>query len=452
MSWIIFILTALFLTWILLKSQLVSGSFLSRKFVIAAFAAKVIAGTALTLIYTYYYTERGAADIYKFFDDAQVIASSLEKDKGVYFRFISGIDEENPLLIPYRKAMHNWEPQSTEWLEFTQTKSYNVFTSNRIITRINALLLPFSRGNIFTHVLFFSFLITLASVAFCRAVFRENKPQILPVVFIFFWPSVLLWCSAPLKDALTLSALFFCWYRFTGIFKNKRVIQNATGILFWMLILLFTKYYVIPALLAAMLLYATHHFSATGKKTRNGLIVSLGIFVSIVFIDFALPQHPISSILNSKREEALKAAIFGEARQMAFVNLAEPGTAGMLEEAPLAVYRAVFQPLLPQKDQPVILWPALIENFVLLLICFAFLFRLCRRMNPGEHAIIFWVFVLSLAFIIGYTTPVSGGIVRYKTAFIPFLIIACGSALPHLKGTIATKAERFCFNASTNQV
>ncbi|MEZ5174330.1 MAG: hypothetical protein R2850_12685 [Bacteroidia bacterium] len=448
MSWIIFILTALILIWILLKSSLVSGSFLSKKFVIAAFAAKVIAGTALTLIYTFYYTERGAADIYKFFDDAQVIASTLEENPGVYFRFISGVDEENPELIPYRKAMHNWEPQSPEWLEFTQTKSYNIFTSNRIITRINAILLPYSRGNIFTHVLFFSFLITLASVAFSRAVFLKNKPQLLPLVLLFFWPSVLLWCSAPLKDSLTLSALFFCWYRFTGIFNNKKIIFNLVSILFWLLILLFTKYYVIPALLAAMLIYTVHYFSSAGNKMRNGIITSLGLVLVVFLIDFALVNHPVSSILNNKREEALKAAIFGEARQMAFVNLASSGTVGMLQEAPISVFRAIFHPLVPEKDQPVILWPSLLENVALLLLCSACLFRLVRRKNPSQQSIVFLVFVVSLAFIIGYTTPVTGGLVRYKTAFIPFLIIACASALPQLKGEIAFKAERFCFNRS----
>jgi len=44
---------------------------LSRKEISAIFILKIIAGVVLYLIYTYYYTDRKSADIFKYFDDGK---------------------------------------------------------------------------------------------------------------------------------------------------------------------------------------------------------------------------------------------------------------------------------------------------------------------------------------------------------------------------------------------
>src|SRR5690606_21957916 len=50
---------------------------LNRRSIGALFLLKVAAGTALWWVYTYYYTDRSTADIFKFFDDGNVMFSAL---------------------------------------------------------------------------------------------------------------------------------------------------------------------------------------------------------------------------------------------------------------------------------------------------------------------------------------------------------------------------------------
>jgi len=426
MSWFAFSLTAIVSIILLLKAPLSKKSGLRKSFILLAFLIKFIAGSALTLVYTYYYSERGAADIYKFFDDAQVIATALPEKPGHYFRLISGWDDENPELLPYRKAMRNWEPQSSEWLEFTQTQSYNFFTSNRIITRINAILLPLSGGNIFTHVLVFSLLITLASLSFLNTFRFEGKfNPYLTASIILFWPSVLMWCGAPLKDALTLAAIFFSWSAFYKILQNPAKYQSWLQLVFWLSILLFTKYYVLPALLAGGFLCFVYKFSSPAFRVRNTLFTIIVGLIAIFIFEAAFPEKNLSVLLNNKREEALKAAIFGEARQMAFVGTVDGSFWGMLEESPKAIFRAVFLPLYPSDNSPIIMFPAIAENILLLAIVLFTLLRLLKSKRLPATFFPFLIFVLVLAWIIGYTTPVVGGIVRYKTAFLPILLMLC---------------------------
>ena len=51
----------------------------------AAFIIKVLAGIALGIIYSRYYTDRSTADTFKFFDDSQIIFNAL-KEPGRFFQ------------------------------------------------------------------------------------------------------------------------------------------------------------------------------------------------------------------------------------------------------------------------------------------------------------------------------------------------------------------------------
>src|SRR5688572_4590404 len=85
---------------------------------VGIFFFKVIAGTILWVIYTYYYQERSTADTFRFFDDAKIIHSALFEDTGAYLRMMLGFDTDNPRLDKYVVKMFNWD------------KEYNFFMYN----------------------------------------------------------------------------------------------------------------------------------------------------------------------------------------------------------------------------------------------------------------------------------------------------------------------------------
>ena len=63
---------------------------------------------------------------------------------------------------------------------------------------------------------------------------------------------------------------------------------------------------------------------------------------------------------------------------------------------------------------------------MILVVLVALLIGHRRILGPNDPAILFFLisFITILGLVIGYTTPVMGAIVRYRTPAIPFLLIA----------------------------
>jgi hypothetical protein len=387
---------------------------------------KVVAGIGLTLVYTYYYPDRSTADIYKYFDDAQIIASTLPEHPKLYAEFISGINDTDPQLETYVKQMKNWSAHTDQWLSYTQTRNFNIFNSNRIITRFNALLWPISMGNMYTHVLFMCFLSLCGLTALFRLLVTHIREKQLPLfIVIFLWPSVLFWCSGVLKDGLIISALYFLLY--VGLDRDKifhRKILYILAIAALTAILLITKYYVVLALIPAIIGMGIQGLRKSLKPLHSHALAI--VFCFIVMIGSSVTGFSPNGIdiIQAKREEALKAAILGDAKHYLFVDNMENTAWGFIQKIPEAFANGLCRPFLWETGKSPFIALTALENLVLiLLIIGVFVFPDNKQINNS----MVWMlisFVLCLALIIGFTTPISGGIVRYKTAFIPALCAA----------------------------
>lgn len=425
MSWLLFLCWAAFFFFLLKRMSFFKYSGLNPITRYSIFIIKVISGVSLTLIYTYYYSDRSTADIYKYYDDASVIASSLPQHPDIYFKLLLGFEENDPSLLPYINQMHNWSPHSDQWLNYTQTQDYNIFSSNRSITRFNAILWPFTAGNIYTHVLFMCFISMLGLMAFYRRISQDgmNKRALL-LVFLFLWPSLLLWCSGVLKDGLIVVAFYLGFYILTSPRNTPKIALKSILLLLLSFLLLVTKYYVLVAILPAIFAYLIYRLSAK----RNILLSHVASFILCIVVIVTTSAISVNnnaiSMLNDKREEALKAAILGNAQHTLFVHTADPGIIGFLKEIPSAILCGLFRPFIwESRNSPFILLSAL-ENALLFLLTLACFIYPEKRKNIPNWVWTMLSFSICLAFIIGYTSPVSGGIVRYKTAFLPGLLAA----------------------------
>jgi hypothetical protein len=129
-------------------------------------------------------------------------------------------------------------------------------------------------------------------------------------------------------------------------------------------------------------------------------------------------------ILNGKREEALKAALFGEANNFLFIHLVDGGFWGFIKEIPISIYSAFFRPMIWEANNSILIILSAFENVILLILVVYSLVKKWKLKELSEFFYPILIYCLSLAFIIGYTTPVTGGLVRYKTAFLlPLLLI-----------------------------
>ena len=115
------------------------------------------------------------------------------------------------------------------------------------------------------------------------------------------------------------------------------------------IIVLFTKYYVLIAFLAAALVYGT--IEIKDKIKKRIAFVSLGILTLVLLFvaPYVSSKFDAVNILNNKREEALKAAIFGEAKQLTFEDLIDGGLPGLIQESPKAIFAALYRPFITEK-------------------------------------------------------------------------------------------------------
>jgi hypothetical protein len=419
-----FIQIVLFLFWFALalvmlrKLKVFRNSGLHPNFLSALFGLKLIAGTALIFIYTYYYPDRHTADIYKYYDDAVVINSALFQDPIAYFQLISGIGDQSENCLPYLKLMSNWAPHSEQWLAYAQTGDYNYFLSNRLITRIHAVLMPFSQGFIYTHGIFFNLFSMLGIVLFYRLVKAQLNLSIPALLVFCCLPSTLLWCSGLLKDCLVFSAVCIFFYSVFSARSQIKPFKRIATIICMILLLLYTKFYIVAALVPPAIWYLIDVKFLKGK-----LRYSFGafIFLGALFIISPLGNRA-AQIISGKREEALKAAVFGDARHQCFYHNIDPTIPAITREIPSAIYDAFLFPMPWQSGGSPFILLASLENlipFVLLILLFFGIKR--NKLSNLEFALL--LYGISLALIIGFTTPVTGGLVRYKTAFFPFILL-----------------------------
>lgn len=414
--------TALFL-WLISRSRFFKRSGVSFKALALIFLLKILAGTGLTMVYTYYYTDRSTSDIYKYYDDGKVIYQVLKENPVHYLQLVSGLNANAPHLQEYLKDTKNWHEQTGEWLNLIKVKNFNYFNSNRLVTRFNAIAMLFSQGNIYVHVVFMCFLGLLGGIAIYRALIQYYKgKELFLLAFIFLPPGVLFWQSGVLKEGLLIffSGIFF--FNFLNIFKRPRpwlsIVYTAIALYFIVL----CKYYIAIALAPGIIAYTWYNLAGKTNAGYKFAYTFLGLATALTISLYLLPQYNPLKMLVDKRDEAIKSAVFGEAKEILFVNRVAPYPANVAQTIPQVLKNIFLEPL-KITSSPLILLSTL-EN---LLIIGLLLFFIIRAQRKTESTAIFWFLVsyaLILLFIIGFTTPVSGGIVRYKTAAIPFLLMA----------------------------
>jgi hypothetical protein len=426
---LLFVTWLVFFIWLAGTLPFLKHSGIRPRILRAILILKILSGIALTLIYSFYYEDRQTADIYKYYDDARVIHATLQDDPLVYFSLLSGIEFSGHGTEAAIREMQNWTPLSGPWLRFTQTADYNLFNSNRIITRINALLMPLSQEFIYTHVIFFCFFSLLGLTALFKQVQAQvRNREVIAILLIFLLPSVLLWCSGLLKDGLLLALVnLFFWQLFQ--LRNKRTgISRLPGIVLLAFaggLILFTKYYVLLAAVPAILAFIWSSFIR--NRQRIALIymaVPMVLFTMLIMQGEMDHQRPdLWSVLANKREEALKLAIWAEARHQVFTDPVQPGILPVLAKAPEAIFNSIFRPFIGEGGGVLIVLASL-ENLLIILLLILFLRKIDFGLFSNESVMFFLSYSIFLAFIIGFTTPVTGGLVRYKTAFIIYLLLA----------------------------
>ena len=448
-----------------------------RGAITGVFIVKIAAGFFLTWIYTKYYPERQAADIFKYFDDSKVMFSAFENHKYAdYFKMLTGIVNDNTYFDEtYYNKMNHWY----------RVYDFN-YNDNHTIIRFNALVMLFSFGNFNVHTVFMCFLALLGTIALHKAfvVYFKGKENFLFVAF-FLIPSVVFWGSGVLKEGILLFALGFLFYSFMHVFIHKKnIFFNLILLLLSVFLIVINKNYllfaVVPALFCyyvvqkfnikrvfifflilyglgavGIIVFSPDTWHALALKERDFIAVAKGgaylqnqqHIIRIapdkkIFLDTLSPKtfkikqgstylswtydNPSDTIFVTNNTDTATFKLMWDlpvaGSTISIVKL-EPTIFSLLKTAPLALYNCLCKPGLFSSKSFLEKLAALENIFTLLFLFFCIWFR---KKEFDKNLLALCVFIcLTILLLIGYTTPIAGAIMRYKVPVIPFLLM-CG--------------------------
>jgi hypothetical protein len=388
------------------------------------FLIKVAAGFAVWAIYTYYYTYRPTADVFRYFDASEVLFNIIKTNPEHFFKILFGIKNEGPEFFTYYDQMN-------VWLREVDSSSYN---DNRLIIRINTVIRFFSFGYFHIHTVFFSAFSFIGLTALYKVFSHvvDFKKGLIAVLFLI--PSVLFWGSGVLKEGIIILALGLLFYNCHELNSNnqKRVLRGFICLLCLATIAVLKFYILLCLIPAAVFVVITH---ITGNKQL--LIKFLGVMIVTLILGFNIhklsPLPNMLEMLAHKQQDFISLAQGNErdpygkpippAGSIVDVQVLEPNIYSFLKSIPQALNNAMFKPYLWQSKSVIIAFSA-IENILVwlfILVCIVF----AKPLNKMHLNYILFCFAFAFAqlIIIGITTPVMGAIVRYKVIALPFLLI-----------------------------
>lgn len=277
---------------------------IKRIWLLIAFALKIAAGFGLIWVYTKYYPDRQTADIFKYFDDSKMIYSAFEKHQYAdYVKMISGIGNDNEYFNEnYYTRMNHW----------SRHYDFGTYNDNHTIIRLNALLIPFSGGNFYIHMIVMCFCCLCGLWALYKGFkhFFRAKEKLLFLV-IFFIPSVVFWSSAVLKESILMCALGFLFFAFFNLLQRRKTVSS--GIIFTLasLLILINKNYLLLAVFPAMFCY----FMAGRFQIRKAALFYFSVYAAGFFF--------VLLISNSAYEDNLLETF--SLKQRDFINVSKGG-------------------------------------------------------------------------------------------------------------------------------
>lgn len=375
---------------------------LARVFV-PALVYKVVMGWLLGAIFFFYY--RGGDTIH-YFNDACLLAQLAYHDPMEYFRVLLG-RQTPPSALVYLN-----QPRA---LFFDKLLSVVAIFSYR----------NYWIGSIYLSLLSFGGCWKLANALSRR--FPQHRAA--AAAAFLFYPSVVFWSAGILKESVAVAAITLMICQTLKLTSHDhtskslvRIILSlgATGWVLWEL-----KYYYAGVLIPSLISIAL-----TWQLVKPRATV---VYFAIILISWTVGGtmlsllHPLlginnlASILLHKHDTMV---LLSDTSYIIHFASLDGSVGKFLVNAPWALFSGLFRPLVGE-GSTLLQWIAALENTVSLLLTLgALLHGRWNRVSPSESLWIFvtLLYIATLAVMLAFASPNFGSLVRYRVAFLPFLV------------------------------
>ena len=324
---------------------------------------------------------------------------------------------------------------------FKATGSYWKDLATNIIIKAVALCDLFSRGNYYINSLFLNFFGFLGHVALYRIFSHvySKRYQWAVIIASFLVPTTLYFTSGLHKDNIIFAMLgLFCYAFYFCIrqeFTKKRILLLAISAIS---LLLLRNYVLIALLPAAMAMY----FADRNNKPFKTFASIYGALIAIVILlALLLPAASPLQIIVQRQKDFFELPV--AVSQMRADTL-KSSLESFAAITPAALEHGLFRPYVWEFPKSFLLFPA-VELFICELL---FIYVLIRRnvtisYKPFLYFGIF--FSLTLLLFAGFIVPNAGSLVRYRSLYLPYLLlpILCG-LFPRNKHIKILSIHSFC--------
>lgn len=413
MSYLLFLIYLILFCWLLSRIQFFKNSGLETRILIFLFLIRVAAGLCNGYLNIYYYPH---TDV-----------------NGFHLR---GLAEYNLLFNNPKEYLQNifQSNHNNSYSGFLDANdSYWNDTRSNLIVKMLSIFDIFSRTNFFINTLFYNFFIFFGTVSLYK-VFIQIIPSYKNIIIacIFLLPSVVYFSSAIHRDGLIYLSLCMVVYHVFFLLKNNSFFwKRIIIILLYLALILLLRNFVFITLTPALCVWII-----AAQKPKYAFRIFAGIYVIIITLFFTTSFLPDAYNLPAHVSERQLAFLKIEKKSSSGININPlfPNIRSFFNNTPQALNHSLMRPYLTEHNN-VLYIPASIEIFFyeLILILFIFFIKDVITINPFFYFCIF--FSITMFLVIGFTIPILGAIVRYRSIYFPFLLIPiiCNINLSRLK-------------------
>lgn len=441
----------------------------------AAFIFKIAVGLLFLQFYVFQHSEPHLkTDAGAFINEAKILNSVYDQSPSDYLKLLSGIGSSDELSTKYLGATNHWD-----------SGSQAIFSDNRNIIRVHAMIDLFSFGIVSIHMLIFAFISLIGTLLLFLSIKRRSslKPWVIFGLLLLL-PNILFWSSGILKETFVIFGIGAFAY---GLMNSKSWIKKITFIGIGIISLICFKPYILLVGIPSLVVYWIYVKSPRYKLALSfgiPLLISTLILVCVpsilekgthllsrkqfdfanvgrggthvdadtCFYYFAPSQRTFlrmegDSVWLKNEIDAFKVMhgdltapapihlhpnkkawmlYFDQPPAASFIKITpiDDKAINLLTTAPAAIFSAIFRPL-PSDPGGNLKHLAFVETLLLFSLVLWTILR-HKPLSVEDKGFILGsiVFCLLLALLIGWTTPVLGAVHRYRLP-IQLAMICC---------------------------
>ncbi|MEO9145467.1 MAG: hypothetical protein ABI237_07900 [Ginsengibacter sp.] len=320
----------------------------------------------------------------------------------------------------FTNIYHSYSAEQYSRLLDTSRSFWNDLRSN-LIAKMLSLFDIFSFKSFLINTLFFNFLVFFGLVALYRVFIKIFPGSFIQLILcIFVLPSALFFSSMIHRDGLILLSIGMAIYHSYFMMEDQQYTPRKIGlVVFFLLVIFLLRNFVfitlIPALGAWLL---------ARKFPRHAFLSFVGVYVLVTILFFTSgyisPRTSLPQYVSSRQLSFIEVGKLGNSTIP--INTLDPNFKSFLNNLPQAFNHSLMRPYLSEIVS-VEYAPFALEIFIIQVLFFIFLFYHKKKIiiNPLIYFGVF--FSMTMLLVTGYTVPIIGAIVRYRSIYLIFLLI-----------------------------